>query len=191
MSFDTATALIVVDMQNDFAHPDGSLHVGGAEDVIAGVNAAVISAVAAGSRVFYTKDWHPVVTPHFAKDGGIWPVHCLAESWGAEFHDRLVVAGRTVHKGSNGEDGYSGFTMRHPVTGETLPTELASMVEGCSRLVVVGLALDYCVKETALDGVRLGFQVAVPLPATAAVNLDPADGAKAIEQLVAANIEVG
>ena len=64
--------------------------------------------------VVYTQDWHPPSTPHFAKDGGIWPVHCVADSWGAELHPRLRVAGPVVHKGVSGEDGYSGFTMPRP-----------------------------------------------------------------------------
>ncbi len=190
MDFDPATALIVVDMQNDFAHPEGSLYVNGAEEVIWQVNAMVISAMASGAMVVYTKDWHPETTAHFAKDGGIWPVHCMGDTWGSEFHQRLVVAGPTVKKGVGGEDGYSGFTVRHPVSGESLPTELASLVESRSRLVVVGLALDYCVKETALDGARLGHQVRVPRQATAAVNLEPDHGEKAMAALSVAGIEV-
>ena len=73
----------------------------------------------AGALVVYTQDWHPQSTPHFAKDGGIWPVHCVAETWGAELHPDLGAStGPIVRKGANGEDGYSGFTMREPDTGE-------------------------------------------------------------------------
>ena len=79
-------------------------------------------AVNAGATVVATQDWHPASTPHFAKDGGIWPVHCVAETWGAALHPdlRLPDGAAIVRKGANGEDGYSGFTMRDPVSGETI-----------------------------------------------------------------------
>lgn len=188
--FDPRTALVVVDCQNDFADPSGSLYVEGADAVLAEANRRVIAAIAAGSPVVYTQDWHPESTPHFEKDGGIWPVHCVAGSWGADFHPRLVVAGPSVKKGANGEDGYSGFTMRDPVTGEETPTELHGLLQGygVTALVVVGLALDYCVKATALDGVSLGYAVRMPPSACAPVNLDPGDGAAAWEEVTAAGV---
>lgn len=188
--FSPASALIVVDMQNDFTDPAGSLSVGGGEVVLATVNAAIIQAVAAGGGVFYTQDWHPESTPHFAKDGGIWPVHCVGGTWGAELHPRLIVAGPIVRKGTNGEDGYSGFTMRHPTSGDTIPTGLESMLAGFDTVVVVGLALDYCVKDTAHDAARLGFATVVPRSTTAAVNLDPGDGERAAAALEAAGVSV-
>jgi nicotinamidase/pyrazinamidase len=188
--FGPTTALVVVDMQNDFADPAGSLSVHGAEAVLGEVNAAIIRAVSAASPVIYTQDWHPESTPHFAKDGGIWPVHCVKETWGAELHPRLIVAGPVVRKGSNGEDGYSGFTMRHPTRGDTMPTELAGRLGGIESVVVVGLAFDYCVKDTALDAVRLGFETMVPLASTAAVNLRPEDGDEAKAVLEAAGVSV-
>lgn len=188
--FSPAAALVVVDMQNDFTDPTGSLSVGGGEVVLGTVNAAIIRAVASGSPVYYTQDWHPESTPHFAKDGGIWPVHCVGGTWGAELHPRLIVAGPIVRKGTNGEDGYSGFTMRHPTSGDTIPTELESLLTGIEQVVVVGLALDYCVKDTALDAARLGFATLVPRATTAAVNLDPGDGERAATTLAAAGVSV-
>ncbi len=189
-TYTPSTALIVVDCQNDFADPDGSLYVRGGEDVIASVNAEVIRAVASGSPVFYTQDWHPESTPHFEKDGGIWPVHCVADTWGAEFHPRLIVAGPSVRKGAGGEDGYSGFTMRDPTTGETVPTALAGKLEEArvDTVVTVGLALDYCVKATALDAVSLGHLVAVIADATAAVNLEGGDDERAWAELSATGV---
>ena len=89
----TARALIVVDVQNDFADPAGSLSVAGGEDVVPFINAQVEAALAAGAPVFYTQDWHPPSTPHFARDGGIWPVHCVAGTWGAELHPDLARRG--------------------------------------------------------------------------------------------------
>ena len=188
--FSPTSALVVVDMQNDFTDPTGSLSVGGGEVVLGTVNAAIIRAVTSGSPVFYTQDWHPESTPHFAKDGGIWPVHCVGGTWGAELHPRLIVAGPIVRKGTNGEDGYSGFTMRHPTSGDTIPTELESLLTGIEQVVVVGLALDYCVKDTALDAARLGFTTHVPRATTAAVNLDPGDGERAAATLAAAGVSV-
>lgn len=192
ISFDRATALIVVDMQNDFAAPAGSLFVGGAPEVVAEVNALVAAATAAGAFVVYTADWHPAETPHFAKDGGTWPVHCVGDSWGAEFHPDLALAGPVVRKGSNGEDGYSGFTMRDPVTRDTAPTELVSLLEeaGVERVVVCGLATDYCVKATVLDALDLGYPVVVPRAAIASVDLEPGDGVAALLAMCMAGASV-
>lgn len=186
------TALVVVDVQNDFADPKGSLFVRGAGKVVKVVNGLVERARSEGWPVFYTQDWHPETTPHFAKDGGIWPVHCVGGSRGADFHPDLMVEGVSVKKGGAGEDGYSGFTMRDLVKGKDRPTELHSLLQerNIARVVVVGLALDYCVKDTALDAVRLGYQVEVPLDATAAVNLSPDDGDKSIAALRAAGVSV-
>ena len=143
--YDPRTALIVVDVQNDFADPAGALSVAGGETIIPYVNAQVRAARAAGALVAYTQDWHPAHTPHFAQDGGIWPVHCVIDTWGAALHPALEVAGPVVRKGSNGEDGYSGFTMRDPVSGATVPTELEPILRarGIRRVVVCGLATDY------------------------------------------------
>ncbi len=187
-AYDPTTALIVVDVQNDFADPSGSLSVRGSEAVVGHVNDEVQRAVAGGALVVYTQDWHPASTPHFAKDGGIWPVHCVADSWGAELHRDLIVAGTQVRKGSNGEDGYSGFTMRDPISADERPTELdALLVErGVTRVVVCGLATDYCVRGTVLDACRLGFDTTVLSEAVAAVELASGDGARALAEMVAA-----
>jgi len=190
--YDAKTALLVVDVQNDFADPKGSLSVRGGADVVPVLNAEARAAREAGAYVAYTQDWHPHDTPHFAKDGGIWPVHCLAGSWGAWFHPDLEVHGPSVHKGSNGEDGYSGFTMRDPVTSRTIPTELEALLRehGIERVVIGGLATDYCVKATALDAVRLGFETTVLDDGIAAVDLGAGDGAAAIDAMRAAGVHL-
>ncbi len=187
-SYDPRTALIVVDVQNDFADPNGSLYVAGGEHVVARVNEEIASALEAGAPVFYTQDWDPPHTPHFAPDGGIWPVHCVRDTWGAQFHPALRIEGETVRKGSNGEDGYSGFTMRDPKTSDETPTPLRDLLaeRGVERTVVVGIATDYCVKETALDARRLDFDTVVVRDAVAAVNLEHGDGAKALAELAQA-----
>ena len=186
--YDAKTALLVVDVQNDFADPNGSLSVRGGEAIVPVVNEAAHEAHAAGAYVAYTQDWHPHDTPHFAKDGGIWPVHCLAGTWGAWLHPDLVVLGPSIHKGSNGEDGYSGFTMADPVSGETTPTGLEAILREAAirRVVVAGLATDYCVKATALDGVALGFATTVLRAGIRAVDLQPGDGDRAIAEMGAA-----
>mgnify|MGYP000571900943 CR=1 FL=1 len=183
-------ALIIVDVQNDFADPGGSLYVKTGEQVVPLINDEIARAVAAGARVYYTQDWHPESTPHFAKDGGTWPVHCVMDTWGAELHPDLSVGGPVVRKGSNGENGYSGFSMWDPVSGETLPTPLGDMLgeAGVTRLVVCGLATDYCVKATALDAARLGFETVVLLEAVRAVDLAPGDGERAIDEMRAAGV---
>jgi nicotinamidase/pyrazinamidase len=180
--YDSRTALLVVDVQNDFADPEGSLYVATGEQVAERCAAAARQAADAGAFVAYTQDWHPPSTPHFAKDGGIWPVHCVAGTWGATFHPSLEILGPTVRKGVNGEDGYSGFTMRDPVSGATIPTELEAMLRtrGIERVVVCGLATDYCVNATAVDARRLGFETEVLQDAIAAVNLQAGDGARAM-----------
>jgi nicotinamidase/pyrazinamidase len=186
------TALVVVDVQNDFADPKGNLFVSGGEDVVAASNAEIVRALAADAFVVYTQDWHPESTPHFQKDGGVWPVHCVAETWGAVFHPRLLVAGPTVRKGSNGEDGYSGFTMRDPESGETTPTALESLLRerDITEVVVVGLAFDVCVKATALDAQRLGFDTTVIQAASASVELEPGDADRSATELTNAGVNL-
>ena len=191
-SYDPATALVVVDVQNDFADPAGSLAVPGGDRLVPAINAEVQRAATAGSVIVYTQDWHPESTPHFAKDGGIWPVHCVGGTWGAEFHPDLQVVGRAIRKGQEGEDGYSGFRMRDPGTGEEIPTDLEGFLReaGVSRVVVCGLATDYCVKETAIDAVRLGFGTTVAAGMIAAVDREPGDGDRAIEAMRAAGAQL-
>jgi nicotinamidase/pyrazinamidase len=191
-SYDPRTALIVVDVQNDFADPAGSLSVAGGADVVPVLNAEVAAASAAGALVAYTQDWHPETTPHFAKDGGIWPVHCVMDTWGAELHPDLAVDGPTVRKGSHGEDGYSGFSMRDPLSGETIPTELDGLLRerGVGRVVVGGLATDYCVLQTALDARRLGYATMLLAAGVRAVDLAPGDGDRAIDAMRDAGVTV-
>ncbi|HVM02622.1 MAG TPA: isochorismatase family protein [Acidimicrobiales bacterium] len=191
-AFDPQTTLVVVDVQNDFADPGGSLYVHGGEQVVPVVNELVAAARAAGAAVAYTQDWHPETTPHFRKDGGVWPVHCVAGTWGAQLHPDLVVDGPVVRKGTGGEDGYSGFTARDVGTGEESATGLQAVLErhGATRVVVVGLAQDVCVKETVLDARRLGYEAAVPLAATRPVNVEPGDDRRAVEAMAAAGADV-
>jgi nicotinamidase/pyrazinamidase len=185
VDYDRRTALVVVDVQNDFADPRGSLYVRGGAEVVEVVNDAVRSAGAAGATVAYTQDWHPADTPHFAKDGGVWPVHCVAGTWGAELHPALVVEGERVRKGTGGEDGYSGFTMADPLTRATRSTGLVELLRQRSvqKVVVAGLATDYCVKATALDAVELGFPTTVLTAAVRPVEIEEGDGERALAEM--------
>ncbi len=192
MMYSPTTALIVVDVQNDFADPDGSLFVQGAPRVLEFIATQVREAEAAGATVVRTQDWHPESTPHFAKDGGIWPVHCVADTWGAEFHPDLPDVGAVVRKGVGGEDGYSGFSLRDPVTGERSSTGLDRMLQdaGVTDVFVLGLATDYCVKETAIDAAQLGFATTLLADGIAAVDLAPGDGARACRDMLAAGVAI-
>ena len=185
-------ALLVVDVQNDFTDPAGSLSVPGGPEILPVVNQLVEDARRAGSPVVYTQDWHPPMTPHFASSGGIWPDHCVQGTWGAELHPDLVVDGPVVRKGAEGEDGYSGFRGRDPVTGEEGPTPLEGMLReaGVHTVVIAGLATDYCVKETGRHAADLGFEVEVVREAVRAVDRRPGDGDAALDELRAWGVAV-
>ena len=190
--YDARTALIVVDVQNDFADPAGGLAVADAESIIPAVNARVMACRDAGGLVVYTQDWHPERTPHFMTDGGPWPVHCVRDTWGAALHPDLLVDGPVVRKGVGGEDGYSGFSVRDPVSGDVSRTELGTLLDahGAERVIVVGLAGDVCVAATAEDAAARGHRTVVPLAATRMVELHAGDGERAVARLRAAGVDV-
>ncbi len=173
-------ALIVVDVQNDFC-PGGALAVGGGDGVVEPINRLASEA----SFVVATRDWHPPDHGSFAAAGGPWPVHCVRDTPGASLHPGIDV-GRIdaiVDKGqSRDADGYSAFE----------GTELERLLRdrGVDTVDVAGLALDYCVKATALDARRAGFDVVVHRDATRAVEVSPGDGERAVEELRAAGVKV-
>ena len=184
------TALLVVDVQNDFSDPSGNLYVQSGEQVVPVINREIDRAQEAGVPVVYTKDWHPPDTPHFAEHGGKWPVHCVRETWGAELHPDLKVVGEVIHKATGPEDGYSGFSVTHLPTGERRETGLEQLLRdrGVDRVVIVGLATDYCVKDTGLDAVRKGFDAEVLTEATRPVEVEPGDGDRALDDLEQAGV---
>jgi nicotinamidase/pyrazinamidase len=178
-------ALIIVDVQNDFC-PGGALAVSGGDEVVPVLNRAIERFTEAGLPIFATRDWHPEKTNHFKIYGGIWPVHCVQGTRGAEFHAGLEL-GKDIVVVSAGmvpdEDGYSGFQARDP-SGARLAELLQR--KGVERIIVGGLATDYCVKHTVLDGLKEGFKVLLLADAIRAVNLKPHDGELAIAEMVRA-----
>lgn len=192
MQYDTRTALLVIDVQNDFADPAGSLYVPDGEAVVPVINGEIDAAQTAGAPVVYTRDWHPPHTPHFKPDGGIWPVHCVRNTWGAALHRQLRVVGPVVSKGCGGEDGYSGFYVRDPAGDSQHETELHGLLSarGVRTVVLTGLATDYCVRATGLDALRLGYRVVALRAAVRAVDRKPGDGERALAELAAAGAEL-
>ena len=176
-------ALIVVDVQNDFC-PGGSLAVERGDEVVAPLNRLIAEFLAQGLPVYKSRDWHPARTKHFADYGGTWPVHCVRGTHGAEFHPDLSDDPRVhvVSKGLGDEDNYSAFD------GTTLAEDLRR--RGVREVWVGGLATDYCVKRTVLDALGEGFRVRAVSDAMRAVNLQPGDDARALEEMRAAGAEI-
>lgn len=172
------SALIVVDVQNDFALPSGALSVPGGEAILDRVNALMRSGEF--DLVVATRDWHPADHSSFPDAGGRWPVHCVAGTPGAELHASLdaSAADLVVDKGTGHAEAYSGFD----ATG--LGDDLRA--RGIDAVTVVGLATDYCVLRTALDGLAEGFTVTVDPSAIAAVDVQPGDGERALDEIRAA-----
>ncbi|MGZ3664418.1 MAG: isochorismatase family protein [Ktedonobacterales bacterium] len=178
-------ALIVVDVQNDFC-PGGALPVPEGDTVVPVFNQYLARAAAAGMRIFATRDWHPTETTHFAAFGGLWPPHCIQGTFGAEFHPdlRLPPGTQICSKGTSAfEEGYSMIDARLPDGSETLDA-LRSL--GIKRLYVGGLATDYCVRATVLDGLRNAFDVFVLEDASRPVDVVKGDGERAIREMLAA-----
>jgi nicotinamidase/pyrazinamidase len=183
------TALLIVDVQNDFC-AGGALAVPDGDAVVNPLNAVAAAAAWRGVRVYASRDWHPADTTHFKARGGVWPVHCVAGSAGADFHPRLVLPTSTViiDKGdTSGADGYSAFE-GHAADGRTLEEDLVS--HGITHLVVGGLATDYCVKASALDARNAGLRVTLLEDAVRGVDMQQGDAARALDTMRAAGIAV-
>jgi nicotinamidase/pyrazinamidase len=173
-------ALLVVDVQRDFL-PGGSLAVPQGDRVMAPLNRCMAAFAAQGCPVFASRDWHPADHCSFRAQGGPWPAHCVAGSPGAAFADglRLPPCAQVISKATTAErDSYSAFG------GTDLLQRLRAA--GVTRLVVGGLATDYCVLQTVLDACDAGFQVVVLRDAIAAVDVQPGDGKRATARMQAA-----
>ncbi|HEY0079894.1 MAG TPA: nicotinamidase [Pyrinomonadaceae bacterium] len=176
-------ALIVVDVQNDFC-PEGALAVERGDEVVEPLNRLAEEFLERGEPVYKSRDWHPPQTKHFEAYGGTWPVHCVRNTRGAEFHPALIDDPRIqiISKGTGDEDNYSAFD----------GTDLAERLrrEGVREVWVGGLATDYCVKQTVLDALGEGFRVKAVEDAMRAVNLKPGDSERALEEMRRAGAEI-
>jgi nicotinamidase/pyrazinamidase len=177
-------ALVIVDFQNDFTPPHGALAVPDGDAIADRVHELARSGEF--DLVVATRDWHPPDHGSFAERGGPWPVHCVADTPGAQLHPGLD-ASRVdviVDKGQDPDtEGYSGFQ------GTRLEELLRE--RGIDQVTVVGLATDYCVKNTALDALRAGFQVTVDTDAVRGVEVQPGDSERALDELREAGATVG
>ena len=177
-------ALIVVDVQNDFL-PGGTLAVPRGDEVIAPLNAYLRQFEQRHLPVFVTRDWHPPQHCSFREQGGPWPPHCIAGTPGAEFARglRVPAGAHVVSKATAAQaDAYSGFQ------GTDLAAQLRGL--GVTRVVVGGLATDYCVHATVLDALAAGFGAVVLSDAVRAVELRPGDASQALADMKAQGAQI-
>jgi nicotinamidase/pyrazinamidase len=183
MATQSKQALIVVDVQNDFC-PGGTLAVSHGDEVVPPLNELIDEFLERGDPVYKSRDWHPPQTKHFKAYGGTWPAHCVQNTKGAEFHPQLKDDPRirVISKGLGDTDCYSAFD----------ETDLAAQLheQGVEELVVGGLATDYCVKATVLAGLEEGFKVKALKNAMRAVDVNPGDGDRAIQEMQAAGAQI-
>jgi nicotinamidase/pyrazinamidase len=176
-------ALIVVDYQNDFTPPDGALAVPEGDEIADRINALARSGEY--DLVVATRDWHPPDHGSFAERGGPWPVHCVHDTLGAQLHPALDTGAVDVviDKGQDpATEGYSGFDGTH----------LAELLRdhGIDQVTLVGLATDYCVKNTALEALQEGFTVLVDSTAVRGVDVNAGDSQRALEEMRAAGASI-
>ena len=177
---DRESLLLLVHLQNDFC-PGGALAVPGGDEIIPLINQYMQYFVSQGSSLLATRDWHPANHCSFVEQGGPWPPHCVQGSRGAQFHPDLrlppglmIVSGATNPK----QEAYSGFD------GTSLDERLEDL--GAKTLYVVGLATDYCVKQTVLDACKLGFRVVVLEDAVRGIDVEAGDSQKALSEMISA-----
>jgi len=177
-------ALLVVDLQNDFC-PEGALAVPEGDKIIPEINGYLGLFSRAGLPIFATRDWHPEKTRHFRDFGGIWPVHCVEGTKGAEFHPGLKLPTDAIllYKGMDPqEDSYSAFQAKD-AEGKGFLQILKALKIG--EIYIGGLATDYCVKFTTRDAVKKGFKVNILIDAIKGVNLRKDDSENAIKGMLA------
>lgn len=170
-------ALILVDVQKDFL-PDGALGVPNGDKILPVLNKATELFHQAHCPIYASRDWHPANHCSFVEQNGPWPSHCVQETAGAEFAEVLHLPKETIvisKADTPSKDAYSAFQ-------ETALTDMLSRA-GIKRIIVAGLATDYCVKATVLDARKAGFDVLVIEDGIAAVNINPQDGAQAIKDM--------
>jgi len=182
-------ALLVVDVQRDFC-PGGALPAPGGDRVVPRINAYLKEADRLGIAIYASRDWHPAVTSHFKQYGGEWPPHCVQDTEGADFHPRLALPETTtiVSKGGDpARPGYSAFDGR---TSDGQPFVADLKRRGIEKLYVSGIATEYCVKQTVLDGLRAGLTVAVLTDAIAGIDAHPGDTDRALAEMAQQGAEL-
>ncbi len=174
---DEHSVLVVVDVQNDFC-PGGAVPVPEGDKVVPMLNKYVEKFRKAGATIIFTRDWHPHDHNSFKPQGGPWPPHCVQGSKGAEFHETLIIppGAEIVSKADKKDEAYSFFQ------GTDLAREFHQ--RGLTKMFVGGLATDYCVKETVLDGLKHGFEVYHLDDASKGVNVQPNDSGLALAEMV-------
>ena len=171
-------AVIVVDIQNDFC-PGGALPVPEGDRVIPVINRWIDQAERVGATIVLTRDWHPANHCSFETEGGPWPVHCVQRTPGAEYHPDLRTPQSAIYVDKATDPARENFS---DFTGTALGEQLRR--KGVQRLFVGGLALEYCVRATVLEGLTEGFEVHLLLPATRSVK--EGDGQRAVDEMRAA-----
>ena len=153
IKLDKLSALIIEDMQNDFM-PSGALPVPDSDKLVPVLNKYIEKFASHKYQIFASRDWHPPDHISFKQRGGEWPVHCVKNTHGAEFHEDLKIPkdSTIISKAADRDiEAYSSFK------GTDLAERLR--MQGIKRVFIGGVATDYCVKDTALDAVKLGFDV--------------------------------
>lgn len=184
----TVSALLIIDVQNDFC-PGGGLPVPEGDKVVPVLNRYMALFGERKLLIIASRDWHPAITSHFRDYGGPWPVHCVQESEGARFHRDLALPDDAIviSKGQDpARDSYSAFQATTE-GGVPFPKLLKEL--GITKLYVGGLATDYCVKASVLDGLRHGLAVTLLEDAVRGVDLNHGDSARAIDEMAAAGAE--
>lgn len=181
-------ALLIIDVQNDFCS-GGSLAVPEGDEVVPALNRYIQRFKAANLPIFATRDWHPEKTSHFKAFGGLWPTHCIQGTKGAEFRPNLALPEDVVIVSAGvgpEEEGYSGFEGK-----DDQGVGLADLFRqrGVERIFVGGLATDYCVRHTVLDGLKEGFKVVLLEDAIRGVDVQPGDSERAIAEMIQAGAE--
>ena len=190
IKIDSHTALVVVDIQNDFC-PSGALPVADGDKVVPVLNKYIQLFRSASAPIIYTRDWHPPDHSSFKAQGGPWPPHCVQGSEGAKFRSDLLqpAVGEILSKADRKDEAYSffqGTDLAHRLRRLRFRLGLRG---GIKALFVGGLATDYCVKETVLDGLKLGFQVYYLDDASKGVNVNPADSQLAVKEMLSKGAE--
>ena len=183
-------ALLVVDVQLDFC-PGGALPVPEGDQVVHVLNKYIEIFWKRGTPVFASRDWHPVNSEHFNENGGVWPVHCLQWSRGADFHPELILPHGTVIISKGVAPWDNGYSALEGITENGTVFSMLLRHMALDRLYVGGLATDYCVKESVLEALREGFSVTLLTDAIRGVDLKPGDSERAVAEMIGAGAELG